>query len=76
MSKYIEEQRNCHLLAKLKPALCTNIVTYYEVLVIREALISLAIRLKTSLRTNDSSYKKRKQGPKVSYENGSNLKRR
>ena len=75
MSKYIEEQRNCYLLAKLKPALCTNIVTYYKVLVICEALISLVTRLETSLRTNDSFYEKRKQGPKVSYKNRSNSKR-
>jgi len=45
MDAYTLAQRTCHLLTKLKPALRTAIISYYEVLKKREDLVSLTTRL-------------------------------
>jgi hypothetical protein len=41
MDSYTGYQRICYLLAKLKPALCTPIITYHEVPRRRENLVPL-----------------------------------
>jgi len=48
MSPYTEEQRTRHLLAKLKPALRTAIVTYHALPTKREDLVVLATRLEAA----------------------------
>jgi hypothetical protein len=48
MDPYTPEQRTRHLLAKLKPALRTLIVTHHEVPKRREDLVSLATRLESA----------------------------
>jgi hypothetical protein len=48
MDPYTPEQRTRHLLAKLKPALRTLIVTYHKVPKRREDLVSLATRLEST----------------------------
>ena len=48
MSLYTEEQRTRYLLAKLKPALRTAIVTYYALPTKREDLVVLATRLEAA----------------------------
>lgn len=48
MSPYTEEQRTRHLLAKLKPALRVQIVTYHSIPTRREDLVVLATRLKSA----------------------------
>lgn len=48
MDPYTAEQRTRHLLAKLKPALRTAIITYHEVPKRREDLVSLATRLESA----------------------------
>jgi len=48
MDLYTPKQRTHHLLAKLKPALRTLIVTHYEVPKRREDLVSLATRLESA----------------------------
>jgi hypothetical protein len=50
---YTNEQRTRHLLAKLKPALRTSIISYYKVPKRREDLISLATRLESASRGRD-----------------------
>lgn len=54
MDPYTAEQRTRHLLAKLKPALRTAIITYHEVPKRREDLVSLATRLESANRRIDS----------------------
>jgi len=51
MDAYTPTQQTRHLLTKLKPTLCTAIITYYEVLKKREDLVSLATRLGSAGRT-------------------------
>jgi hypothetical protein len=53
MAPYTNEQRTRHLLAKLKPALRTSIISYHEVPKRREDLISLATRLESAGRGRD-----------------------
>jgi hypothetical protein len=53
MDPYTPEQRTRHLLAKLKPALRTAIISYHEVPKRREDLISLATRLESASRGRD-----------------------
>jgi hypothetical protein len=53
MAPYTNEQRTRYLLVKLKPALRTSIISYYEVPKRREDLISLAIRLESASRGRD-----------------------
>ncbi|KAM0708837.1 hypothetical protein Q7P35_005490 [Cladosporium inversicolor] len=48
MDPYTPAQRTRHLLAKLKPALRTAIITYHEVPKRREDLVSLATRLESA----------------------------
>jgi hypothetical protein len=50
MEPYTPVQRTRHLLAKLKPALRTGIITYHEVPQRREDLVSLATRLESAER--------------------------
>jgi hypothetical protein len=54
MDAYTPTQRTRHLLAKLKPALRTAIITYHEVPKKREDLVSLATRLESAGRTGGS----------------------
>jgi hypothetical protein len=54
MDPYTPAQRTRHLLAKLKPALRTAIITYHEVPKRREDLVSLATRLESAGRRSDN----------------------
>ena len=54
MDAYTPTQRTRHLLAKLKPALRTAIITYHKVPKKREDLVSLATRLESARRTGGS----------------------
>jgi hypothetical protein len=54
MDAYTPTQRTRHLLAKLKPALRTAIITYHEVPKRREDLVSLATRLESAGRQGSS----------------------
>jgi hypothetical protein len=54
MDSYTPAQRTRHLLAKLKPALRTAIITYCEVPKRREDLVSLATRLESAGRRSDN----------------------
>jgi len=51
MEPYTPTQRAYHLLAKLKPALRTSIVTHHDVPAKREELVSLATRMEQANRT-------------------------
>jgi hypothetical protein len=53
MDPYTPEQRTRHLLAKLKPALRTAIITYHDVPKRREDLVSLATRLESAGRRSE-----------------------
>jgi hypothetical protein len=53
MDPYTADQRTRHLLAKLKPALRTAIITYHEVPKRREDLVSLATRLESASKRSD-----------------------
>lgn len=56
MDAYTPAQRTRHLLAKLKPALRTAIITYHEVPKRREDLVSLATRLESAGRQGSSQF--------------------
>ena len=55
MQPYTPEQRTRHLLAKLKPALRTSIITHHDVPQKREDLISLATWLESAGKKGDGS---------------------
>ena len=54
MDAYTPTQRTRYLLAKLKPALRTAIITYYKVPKKRKDLVSLTTRLESARRIGNS----------------------
>lgn len=62
MQPYTPEQRARHLLAKLKPALRKAIISYHDVPVRREDLVSLATRLEAAEGKGGGSERSQKRG--------------